>query len=59
MEDKRDKLTLRISKQLNAITKEKAGYLGISQNNLLLVLIDLGLKCYEANPHLAEEESSH
>ncbi len=57
-EQERDKLTLRISKQLNARTKEKASYLGVSQNNLLLVLMDLGLKCYEVNPRLVEDELS-
>ena len=52
--DNRDKLTLRISKELNAETKAEAEYIGASQNNFLLVLINLGLKCYKANPNLAE-----
>ena len=52
----RAKLTLRISKELNDFTKEKADYLGISQNNLLVVLIELGLKCYEFNPRAMAEE---
>lgn len=52
----RDKLTLRLSQELNKSTKEKADYLGISQNNLLVVLIDLGLKCYEASPREMAEK---
>lgn len=56
MDKGRDRLTLRLSKELNALTKDKAGYLGISQNNLLLLLIDLGLKAYEAKPSLLEDE---
>lgn len=55
--DNRDKLTLRISKELNAETKAEAEYIGASQNNFLLVLIKLGLKYYKANPNLAEAES--
>ena len=52
----RDKLTLRMSDDLNQQTKDKAGYLGISQNAFLLVLIELGLRCYEVSPHLLNEE---
>ena len=52
----RDKLTLRMSDDLNQRTKDKAGYLGISQNAFLLVLIELGLRCYEVSPHLLKEE---
>ena len=52
----RNKLTLRMSDDLNQRTKDKAGYLGISQNAFLLVLIKLGLRCYEVNPHLLKEE---
>lgn len=54
----RDKLTLRMAGDLNQRTKEKADYLGISQNAFLLVLIELGLRCYEVNPHLLKEEWS-
>ena len=52
----RDKLTLRMAGELNQRTKEKADYLGISQNAFLLVLIELGLRCYEVSPHLLQEE---
>lgn len=52
----RNKLTLRMSDDMNQRTKDKAGYLGISQNAFLLVLIELGLRCYEVNPHLLKEE---
>ena len=52
----RDKLTLRMADDLNQRTKDKAGYLGISQNAFLLVLIELGLWCYEVSPHLLKEE---
>lgn len=52
----RDKLTLRISKELNAETKAEARYIGSSQNDFLLVLIRMGLKCYKANPKLSEAE---
>ena len=52
----RNKLTLRMSDDLNQRTKDKAGYLGISQNAFLLVLIELGLRCYEVSPHLLKEE---
>ena len=52
----RDKLTLRMVGELNLRTKDKADYLGISQNAFLLVLIELGLRCYEVNPHLLKEE---
>ena len=40
----RDKLTLRMAGDLNQRTKDKADYLGISQNAFLLVLIELGLR---------------
>lgn len=49
-QETRNKLTLRISPELDVITKSKAEYIGISQNALLAVLIDLGLRYYEANP---------
>lgn len=52
----RDKLTLRISKELNTETKAEAKYIGSSQNDFLLVLIRMGLKCYKANPKLSEAE---
>lgn len=52
----RNKLTLRMSDDMSQRTKDKAGYLGISQNAFLLVLIELGLRCYEVNPHLLKEE---
>ena len=52
----RDKLTLRMAGELDQRTKDKADYLGISQNALLLVLIELGLRCYEVSPHLLKEE---
>lgn len=52
----RDKLTLRMSDDLNQRTKDEAGYLGISQNAFLLVLIELGLQCYEVSPYLLKEE---
>ena len=52
----RNKLTLRMSDDMNQRPKDKAGYLGISQNAFLLVLIELGLRCYEASPHLLKEE---
>lgn len=55
----RDKLTLRISKELNAETKAEAKYIGSSQNDFLLVLIRIGLKCYKTNPKLSEAESAH
>ena len=52
----RDKLTLRMAGDLNRRTKDKADYLGISQNAFLLVLIELGFRCYEVSPHLLKEE---
>lgn len=52
----RDKLTLRMAGDLNRRTKDKADYLGISQNAFLLVLIELGLRWYEVSPHLLKEE---
>ena len=52
----RDKLTLRMAGELNQRTKDKADYLGISQNAFLLVLIELGLRCYEVSPYLLKEE---
>lgn len=55
-EGARDKLTLRLSGELNRLTKDKADYLGISQNAFLLALIGLGLRCYEISPQLLKEE---
>lgn len=52
----RDKLTLRMAGELNQRTKDKADYLGISQNAFLLALIELGFRCYEVSPHLLKEE---
>ena len=42
-----DKLTLRMAHELNMYTKKKAEGLGISQNALLITLIDLGLKIHD------------
>ena len=55
----RNKLTHRMADDMSQRTKDKAGYLGISQNAFLLVLIELGLRCYEVNPHLLNDEKSH
>lgn len=46
----RVKLTLRISRELDIQTKNKAEYIGVSQNAFLATLIELGLRYYEANP---------
>lgn len=46
-QDNRDKLTLRLSPDLNLYTKKKAESIGVTQNSLLVMLIDLGLKYYE------------
>lgn len=54
-QEKRSKLTLRISPEVDMKTKEKAEYLGISQNAFLAILIELGLRYYEANPFQLEE----
>ena len=51
----RNKLTLRMPNNLDEATKRKAEYLGISQNALLIILIDLGLRYYEANPFPLDE----
>lgn len=49
-QDNRSKLTLRVSPELDKITKDKAEYMGISQNAFLVMMVDLGLRYYEANP---------
>lgn len=54
-QDIRNKLTLRISPELDAVTKSKAEYIGVSQNAFLVMLIDLGLRYYEANPFPVDE----
>ena len=47
MENKnRNKLTLRIPKDVDEKTKELSDSIGISQNAFLLMLIDLGLRNY-------------
>ncbi len=44
----KDILTIRVSPKVNQYTKAKAEVLGISQNALINVLIDLGLRAYES-----------
>lgn len=48
--ESRVKLTLRVSHELDIQTKNKAAYIGVSQNAFLAILIELGLRYYESNP---------
>ena len=41
--------TLRIPEERNAYLKQKASEIGVSQNALILMLLDIGIKCYENN----------
>lgn len=47
MEENREKLTLRMSEELNLYTKKKANAIGVTQNAFLVMLIDMGLRQYE------------
>ena len=47
VEESKDKLTLRMSEELNLYTKKKASAIGITQNAFLVMLIDMGLRQYE------------
>lgn len=39
--------TLRIPEKRNGYLKQKSTEIGISQNALILMLLDIGIKCYE------------
>ena len=47
MEEEREKLTVRMSEELNQYTKKKANAIGVPQNAFLVMLIDMGLRVYE------------
>lgn len=42
-------ISLRLSAQVDQCTKTKAESIGVSQNALLNILIDLGLRLYETD----------
>lgn len=52
--------SLRLPEKQNCYIQEKAHEIGISQNALLLVLIDLGIKMYDSTAilHLRPQEQT-
>ena len=55
----RNKLTIRMPKELDEKTKEMADSIGISQNAFLLMLIDLGLRNYGRATSASKDTHTH
>ncbi len=47
MEDQMIATSLRIPEARNAYIKRKAKEIGVSQNALIMMLLDIGIRCYE------------
>ena len=48
MEKDKDLISLRLATDVNLKTKMKAEQIGVSQNALLNIFIDLGMRAYES-----------
>ena len=57
-EEKTITTTLRIPKEKNVYLRQKADEIGVSQNSLILMLLDIGIRAYELLSYSPSEEAS-